>query len=1159
MFSRLLQKYVDAYHSETGKTDADIDKEMANLRNYEELQNAIVKSIANAEQAYSDAKAARAEVQQGNAGLDAAGTPRKSVEVANIGTDSTGKELTREQQDWAADSVIRDSKGRLKVMYHGTQNAGFTVFDVGKSKGSNLYGRGIYFSDSHSMAGDYGDTYEVYLNVTNPIQAGNKTITKGQLRKLVNEIAENEDYGIENYGYGTTVDGVVNSVWGKDDFQMLQDLNATCVGDFVETVKMFNELNGTDYDGIVDDTQTVVWHPYQIKATTNQAPTSSDDIRKSINIAKDTDKLTGNGESEKTKDLVAIHNLTMEQLAADIALGGFPSPSIAIVKSSMDHYRYGDVSVVFNRETIDPEFMKKNKVYGGDAWTPTFPGIEYDVDTDKFYSAADQLKKVMDGKSPDYLIERMERFNHVEAGGDHVTRDGISALVEAAKNDYGMKAAYLNTRGITVKDNTEAVQVGQFDESKTKKWDAMKPALTDIAEGFKEDYSKISSEELIDKYAGPLQAAYNDYAKTLPEESRKKYNNMISHAKKFPKYGRFIANDIYQALTYYKEGNPTHEEIKRDESAINSGIDKQINEEKFKKWIEKTYDGLITGRGIRNNKDMFTASGNRRSFRQLHYDVTLENLVKAMNEQDAKGADGFFAQSAIQAVATKDFRSIDEIHRHEGMLRTMTDEEYSALKEEHGDRFMEITGRLAREDGNSFIAREDAANAILDAVKSRKTAAGIESVLRKYSGMHVYEGIGQDILDLMNDIGTMPTQYFEAKPQRAVYLDEIAMVVAPDSISDFEKETLQGAGIPFTMYEAGNEDARHEAIEALEGVRFSKQISEDDKAIKDIELSADDMNKNAHTVHAMKPIGTFKFNNSEIRKGLHKNAEDLMKMFMDGRDSNVIQSKATGSFKVSIGGIKETLSHSNWEARQKFFPAIIATIENGEIVAADQNHKSKGYNTVVLAAQVTMVGDSGIDRVPAGDYYLAVSLKRKVVDGRMTQGLHVDDFLAINKNEGSYAVLGNLADINKGFPSSYASLDLHGILENIRNDVNIYENDSEKYHFSRNIDPEDRELTSGQQKYSASSELRDADGKQTISDLRRAIGIDDTWTNDYDRTDEELKAQKSLMDVLRSGNEILKGTGNELGAKKNNGRCRKVTDFSETDIMVRCSCSTAVA
>ena len=223
----------------------------------------------------------------------------------SLDIDSDDNTLTESQQKYFENSKVRDEDGRLKVMYHGTQTGGFTVFDVGKSKGSNLYGRGIYFSDSKSMAGDYGNTYEVYLNVTNPIQSGNKTITKDQLHKLVNEIAENEDYGIENYGYGATVDSVVKSVWGKDDFQMLQDLNATCVGDFVETVKMFNELNGTDYDGIIDDTQTVVWNANQIKSVDNQNPTQAADIRRAVGIDETWDDFDWSAEGEQIQSGLA--------------------------------------------------------------------------------------------------------------------------------------------------------------------------------------------------------------------------------------------------------------------------------------------------------------------------------------------------------------------------------------------------------------------------------------------------------------------------------------------------------------------------------------------------------------------------------------------------------------------------------------------------------------------------------------------------------------------------------------------------------------------------------------------------------------------------------------------------------------------------------------
>ena len=54
-------------------------------------------------------------------------------------------------------------------------------------------------------------------------------------------------------------------------------------------------------------------------------------------------------------------------------------PSIAVIKSDMGHGNYGECSFVFDKSTIDPKTDKRNKVYGGDAWTPTYPAIEYKV------------------------------------------------------------------------------------------------------------------------------------------------------------------------------------------------------------------------------------------------------------------------------------------------------------------------------------------------------------------------------------------------------------------------------------------------------------------------------------------------------------------------------------------------------------------------------------------------------------------------------------------------------------------------------------------------------------------------------------------------------------------------------------------------------------
>ena len=209
-------------------------------------------------------------------------------------TDSEGNKLTEGQMEYFKDSKIVDKNGNLKVMYHGSPEF-FTVFDRKKAKSSGTYGKGFYFTDSDSHAGQYGSRYKVYLNITNPLSGDTKNITKNQLTNFVQELAENEDYGIENYGYGSTVESVVDSVWGKTDLGMIIDLDATCIGNTVEAVELFNEVNGTDYDGIVAKTETVAFYPDQIKLTTNQNPTDDADIRyssrrsenKSASIFKD--------------------------------------------------------------------------------------------------------------------------------------------------------------------------------------------------------------------------------------------------------------------------------------------------------------------------------------------------------------------------------------------------------------------------------------------------------------------------------------------------------------------------------------------------------------------------------------------------------------------------------------------------------------------------------------------------------------------------------------------------------------------------------------------------------------------------------------------------------------------------------------------------------
>jgi hypothetical protein len=142
----------------------------------------------------------------------------KNVNKKLSNRDSVGNQLSEEQQEYFKDSKERDEQGRLRVMYRGDSTE-VTVFDRKKSSYSNLYGRGFYFTNSASHAGQYGQAVAYYLNITNPVSTIDCTITKEQMRKFLEAVAENEDdYSFENYGYGATVESVLEGLMGSITF-----------------------------------------------------------------------------------------------------------------------------------------------------------------------------------------------------------------------------------------------------------------------------------------------------------------------------------------------------------------------------------------------------------------------------------------------------------------------------------------------------------------------------------------------------------------------------------------------------------------------------------------------------------------------------------------------------------------------------------------------------------------------------------------------------------------------------------------------------------------------------------------------------------------------------------------------------------------------------
>ena len=50
--------------------------------------------------------------------------------------------------------------------------------------------------------------------------------------------------------------------------------------------------------------------------------------------------------------------------------------------------------MAFGRESIDPQVDHRNKTYGGDAYTPTAPAVEYPVNYDRMRAMENQISEL---------------------------------------------------------------------------------------------------------------------------------------------------------------------------------------------------------------------------------------------------------------------------------------------------------------------------------------------------------------------------------------------------------------------------------------------------------------------------------------------------------------------------------------------------------------------------------------------------------------------------------------------------------------------------------------------------------------------------------------------------------------------------------------------
>lgn len=523
---------------------------------------------------------------------------------------------------------------------------------------------------------------------------------------------------------------------------------------------------------------------------------------------------------EANKDgLIAVHNLSAEQLMQTIKLGGFPMPSIAIIKDDYAHNRYGDISVVFYPSTIDPKASRANKVYGGDAWTPTYPSVEYKINTKELKRITDKVNKlvpnnIQDGRVDMYLDNLEKNINSNR--GD---------AVKAVKDNLALKIAYMVDTGKNLVYPTKEQNIVRSGNLKNNQvlYVLQKLGAEKIKEAYDSGFTAIGeNEELIQEIRDALNEEWinsitNEEAKLrISSKLRKLYNE--------DNFGTAKAYDLISGAVNYLNNGIKQE---TDVHALKEQLENEIDNEEYEEWLRKELNGIIEKSGIRNNKNYYTDTGNRRSWEALHDPETLENVVRVMKSELDKGSNAFFGQSAMLALGTRNLKSLDDIRKHSGQLQHISEEEMTQAKSNIVREFGLLMDEMAdKSERNIFIARDRALEAMVEAVRKSKTPAGIMNELRQWHGLNLTDDMGQRIADLVEEIADLPTEYFEAKPQRGVGLQEIEKVIIPEDASQELINEMDRNGIPYETYD-GTDEGRLAALNRQGKAKFSIQDDDD--------------------------------------------------------------------------------------------------------------------------------------------------------------------------------------------------------------------------------------------------------------------------------------------------------------------------------------------
>ena len=612
-------------------------------------------------------------------------------------------------------------------------------------------------------------------------------------------------YVIENYDKAELV---ANEDTGEIDYSTeFRDKNDNPA----KLVKLSKQINGAHYVIITaaDNKYKKLWvvSTYIKKRVTQaldvQAPRSNvqnalaSPLNNSISQKSENDnndiRFSMRQSVEETKNLIAVHNLSDNKLLEMIKLGGFPMPSIAITKANKGHEGFGNISVVFKKETIDP-VNKDNKVYAGDAWTAVFPETEYKL-------------------SDKGLKELADIFNTSESYIEQFVENPKTA-VEKLKKEHTVQEAFIKKNNVEIERKT-----------------MMPPYRTTLMND--ENIRRIIKErnieidDILENKELQMELCEIRYPIEENEPRMRQLNRRMFLSELEKGNVRLKLEDDFEVMNGKAKPIFDNQSYEKDVKEYLENHDKEYTD-----YVERSLDNVYEGKYlIRPKVERFNHDGSSKSFEQLHLPYNLKNIVRIMKQQDkGKGGGWFGGARNLKGAATQELSSLEDIKSNQEKIQTMSEEEWSALFEGLDDKISEIDNEIVNDEDLDMFTRmsiNDGVNEIMTEAFSLSDF-NKAAVKRKFAQeqVEISDRAYEMMKSLRKELQSIPVQYFEAKPERAVGLEEIAYIVIPNNTSEKIKNVLDENNVRYKEYQAENKEDRTKALNSEPNVLFQERNTE---------------------------------------------------------------------------------------------------------------------------------------------------------------------------------------------------------------------------------------------------------------------------------------------------------------------------------------------